>query len=61
MLKNQEEKNASPVPKGKSIEEWIEESMELMRKNPEGLQGEINVNKKTLLYSVKLLEDEDIL
>ena len=38
MLENQEEKNASPVPKGKSIEEWIEESMELMRKNPEGLQ-----------------------
>ena len=31
--------------------------MELMRKNPEGLQGEINVNEKTLLYSVKLLED----
>ena len=57
MLKNQEEKNASPVPKGKSIEEWIEESMELMRKNPEGLQGEINVNEKTLLYSVKLLAD----
>ncbi len=57
MLKNQEAKNASPVPKGKSIQEWIDESMELMRKNPEGLQGEINVNEKTLLYSVKLLED----
>ncbi len=57
MLKNQEAKNSSPVPKGKSIEEWIEGSMELMRKNPEGLQGEINVNEKTLLYSVKLLKD----
>ena len=57
MLKNQEAKNASPVPKGKSIQEWIDESMELMRKNPDGLQGEINVNEKTLLYSVKLLED----
>ena len=57
MLKNQEAKNASPVPKGKSIQEWIDESMELMKKNPEGLQGEINVNEKTLLYSVKLLED----
>ena len=57
MLKNQESKNASPVPKGKSIQEWIDESMELMRKNPDGLQGEINVNEKNLLYSVKLLED----
>ena len=57
MLKNQEAKNASPVPKGKSIKEWIDESMELMKENPEGLQGEINVNEKTLLYSVKLLED----
>ena len=28
-----------------------------MKENPEDLQGEINVNEKTLLYSVKLLED----
>ena len=50
-------KNASPVPKGKSINEWIDESMELVRRNSEGVQGEININDTTMHYSVKLLED----
>ena len=57
MLKNQAEKNASPVPEGTSIDQWIEDSMKLMRENPEGLQGELSVNEKMFLYSVKLLDD----
>ena len=34
MLKNQEAKNASPVPKGKSIQEWIDESYGTDEKKP---------------------------
>jgi signal transduction histidine kinase/DNA-binding response OmpR family regulator len=57
MLSFQAEKGFSPLPENMAIDDWIEESMDGIRKNKEGLTTEIQIKDEYLLSSQIMLDD----
>ena len=58
MLEHQQAAGYSPIPKGKSINEWVDESYNNIRANKEGVTTEIKVKDEYMLNSQIILEDE---
>ena len=57
MLAHQAKTGHSPLPPGKSIEDWINETVYNMKKNKEGISAEINVGDRVSLTNQIMLED----
>ena len=58
MLEHQEKRGFSPIPKGKSISSWINESIRNMTESPDNsVNSEIKVKDEDLLFASVLLED----
>ncbi|PQM63259.1 MAG: hypothetical protein CML38_10425, partial [Rhodobacteraceae bacterium] len=58
MLEHQQKLGYSPIPKGKSIEDWVKQSYDSIREKKEGVTTEIKVKDEYMLNSQILLEDE---
>ena len=48
----------SPIPKGKSINDWVKESYDNIKEKKEGVTTEIKVKDEYMLNSQIILEDE---
>ncbi len=58
MLEHQQKTGYSPIPKDKSINEWVDESYAKIKENKEGITTEIKVKDEYMLNSQIILEDE---
>ena len=57
MLEHQQEAGYSPIPKDKSVKEWVEESYAKIKEKKEGITTEIKVKDEYMLNSQIILED----
>ena len=57
MLEHQQETGYSPIPKDKSVKEWVEESYARIEEKKEGITTEIKVKDEYMLNSQIILED----
>ena len=57
MLEHQQETGYSPIPKDKSVKEWVEESYAKIKEKKEGITTEIKVKDEYMLNSQIILED----
>ena len=57
MLAHQEKLGYSPIPKGKSIKEWVKASYDNIKEKKEGVTTEIKVKDEYMLNSQIMLED----
>ena len=58
MLEHQQKTGYSPIPKDKSVKEWVEESYAKIKEKKEGITTEIKVKDEYMLNSQIILEDE---
>ena len=58
MLEHQQKAGYSPIPKGKSINDWVKESYDNIKEKKEGVTTEIKVKDEYMLNSQIILEDE---
>jgi len=57
MLEHQQATGYSPIPKDKSVKEWVEESYAKIKEKKEGITTEIKVKDEYMLNSQIILED----
>ena len=57
MLENQVEKGYSGLPEGMTVNGWIKESVELMKKEKDGIRQEMEIRGDHTLVSAQILED----
>ena len=60
MLEHQQKTGYSPIPKDKSINEWVDESYNKIRANKEGVTTEIKVKDEYMLNSQIIIEESMI-